>query len=105
MKKVNMKELPVIFQKEGIKAKRIYDREAAQANVITIEPGYTLPLHTVPVDIFMFVLEGKGRFTIGDERFELTKHELIEGPKDVPHGIENTGNDPLKVLVVKAPRG
>ena len=92
------------FLSEGIKAKRIYDKEAAQANVITIEPGYTLPSHVVTVDIFMFVLEGKGSFTVGDERVELTKYELIEGPKDIPHGIENTGDTPLKVLVLKAPR-
>ena len=104
MKKINMDKLPAIFQKEGIKAKRIYDKEAAQANVIIIEPGYTLPSHVVPVDIFMFVLEGKGVFAVGDDKVELGKYELIEGPKGIPHGIENTGDEPLVVLVLKAPR-
>jgi quercetin dioxygenase-like cupin family protein len=104
MKKVQIMKLPSIFKKEGIEARKIYDKESALANVITIQPGFELPAHVTPVDVFMLVLEGKGVFTVGDESLELEKYELIEGPKNVPHGIKNTGDEPLMVLVLKAPR-
>lgn len=104
MKKVQPDKLSRILKKEGLEGVRIYDNESAQANIITIEPGFELASHITPVNIFMFVLEGKGIFTVGNESLELEKHELLEGPVSVPHGIKNNGSEPLKVLVVKAPR-
>lgn len=104
MEKVQPGKLSPVFKKDGIEGVRIYDKESAQANIITIEPGFELAPHITPVDIFMLVLEGKGTFMVGNETFELEKHELIEGPVKIPHGIKNNGGEPLKVLVVKVPR-
>ena len=104
MEKVRLNDLTPVIKREGLEGKKIYDKETAQAMVITIEPGYELAPHITPVDIFMFVLEGKGLFTIGDETLELTRDELVEGPVEIPHGIKNSGDEPLRVLVLKAPR-
>ena len=57
--------------------------------------------HTTPVDVFFYILEGKGEVEIGDEIKEVEKDTLIESPKDIPHLLRNTGTNIFRFLVVK----
>ena len=54
-------------------------------------------------DKFYFVLEGEGEFVVGDETLRCGAGHAIWAPVGVPHGVGNTGNEPLVVLVGIAP--
>ncbi len=54
-------------------------------------------------DKFYFVLEGRGRFTIGDVEHEAAPGELVIAPAGVPHGVTNKGSERLSLLVAIAP--
>lgn len=54
-------------------------------------------------DKLYFVLEGSGDAQVGDETQEVRRGDLILAPAGVPHGLKNTGLEPLVVLVVFAP--
>ncbi|MGV8103883.1 MAG: cupin domain-containing protein [Mesotoga sp.] len=94
----------LILDKPGLKGRVIYSKESAHAAVIDIEKDTELPSHKTPVDVFMLVLEGKGVITIGEESYEVSRNDVMDSPKMIPHGIKNTGSETLRVLVVKAPR-
>jgi quercetin dioxygenase-like cupin family protein len=54
-------------------------------------------------DKFYFVLEGRGRFTVGDEEREAAAGVLVIAPAGVPHGVANAGTERLSLLVAIAP--
>lgn len=69
-----------------------------------LEPNQTQPVHAHQgADKFYFVLEGAGRFTIGEEEHDAGSGSLIVAPAGVLHGVTNTGNDRLSLLVAIAP--
>ena len=69
-----------------------------------LKPGEALKKHITPVDVFFYVLEGKGVVEIGDETEEVSRDMLIESPAKIPHRLMNPGDEVFRVLVVKAPR-
>src|SRR6056297_2604434 len=95
---------PVSPNPHNVKACRLYDTEHAQAIHITLEPGESLKRHITPVDVFFYVLEGKGVVEIGEETREVTADTLIDSPAKIPHCWYNKSDSDLRVLVVKVPK-
>ena len=54
-------------------------------------------------DKFYFVLEGVGRFKIGDEERSETVGALVIAPAGVPHGVTNASDQRLSLLVAISP--
>jgi len=48
-----------------------------------------------------FVIEGKGRMRLDDESFEVGPGSLVLNRSRGRHGLENTGSEPLRILVVE----
>ncbi len=84
--------------------KKLYDTENAQAMHIELEPGQALKKHITPVDVFFYVLEGRGVVEIGGEKQEAGADTLIESPAKIPHCWYNESDAVFRVLVVKVPR-
>lgn len=55
-------------------------------------------LHKHPYTEVFVVLEGRGRFTIGSERFEARSGQILVCPPDTPHKFENLGPEPLATI-------
>ena len=87
-----------------VDARKIYDTKNAQVTHLTLNPGESLKRHITPVDVFFYVLEGKGIVEIGDEKKEVVSDTLIESPKKILHCWYNESNDILRILVVKVPK-
>jgi quercetin dioxygenase-like cupin family protein len=104
MKITRLENVDPVLVKENITGKIVYDHEEAQAVVITIEPGGVLKPHKTPVDTFIYVIDGEGIFSAGNEKEKFKKNELLEIPKELPHGIENNSDSTLTVIVLKAPK-
>lgn len=85
----------------GVEAKEIYDSNHGQVIHMSLKAGQSLKMHTTPVDVFFYILEGKGIVEIGDEKQEVEKDTLIDSPKGIPHLLKNTGNGVFRFLVVK----
>lgn len=68
------------------------------------EPGQEHALHAhAGMDKVYHVLEGRGRFLLADRELEMEAGMMLVAPEGVPHGIHNTGDERLLVLVVLAP--
>ena len=55
-------------------------------------------------DKIYYVLEGQGTFHIGGESQELQEHMIVMAPSEVEHGVVNTSNTRLVLLVYMAPK-
>jgi quercetin dioxygenase-like cupin family protein len=76
----------------------------AMVGLNCLDPGQTQKIHAHDgADKFYFVLEGAGRFTVGDEEADAGAGSLIVAPSGIPHGVTNNGNEGLSILVCISP--
>ncbi|MBD3180075.1 MAG: cupin domain-containing protein [Candidatus Latescibacteria bacterium] len=99
-----LSETEIMENAHGVDARNLYKTDDAMITVITLEPGQSLKRHITPVDVAFFVLEGNGVVEIGEEKEEVSKNTLIESPRDIVHCWYNESREPLRFMVVKAPR-
>ena len=63
-------------------------------------PGAAVELHVHPYSETFLLLQGRGRWTRGDEVVELEPEQILTVPPDTPHGFRNIGDVPLLVVSV-----
>lgn len=69
-----------------------------------LEPGQTQSPHThTHQDKFYFVIEGLGEFIVGEDTQEKEAGSVIWAAAGVHHGVTNTGDQRLVLLVGIAP--
>lgn len=69
-----------------------------------LEAGQVQKTHAhAEADKFYFVLEGRGHFVIGDEQREAEAGELVVAPAGVEHGVSNSSDSRLSLLIAIAP--
>ena len=100
----NHNEMEPVINPNGIKSWKLYDSENAQVVHLQLEKGESLKPHITPVNVFFYVLEGKGSVLVGEERIQVTAGTLVESPKDIVHCLYNDGDTVFRVLVNKVPR-
>ena len=88
----------------GVSARGLHGTEHVQVSMVTLQPGESLKLHVTPVDVFFYVLQGRGSVEIGDEREEVSRDMLIVSPARIPHRLLNESDAEFRFLVVKTPR-
>ncbi|WP_428559371.1 MAG: cupin domain-containing protein [Solidesulfovibrio sp. DCME] len=66
--------------------------------VIEVAPGGVIPLHQHPWEHEQFIHAGTGRIRIGEDWSALEPGRVVYVPADAPHGMENTGDEPLVFL-------
>lgn len=101
---IHARQAATVENPHNVKVRKLYDNEHGQAVHITLEPGEELKRHVTPVDVFFYVLEGKGVVEIGEEREEAGPDTLINSPAKIPHRWYNKSDEVFRVLVVKLPR-
>lgn len=70
----------------------------------SFEPGQEHRLHAhADMDKVYHVLEGEGVFLLEDREIAMQAGLMLVAPEGVPHGIRNTSDGRLIVLVVLAP--
>lgn len=93
----------------GSNLERFYKTTIAQSprmllGMDCLEPGQNQPPHLhAGRDKFYYVIEGQGRFTIGDEEHEGGPGTIAWAPADVTHSVVNTGDTRLVMLIGMAP--
>jgi len=82
----------------------LWQGEHVMIGLNCLEPGQVQTAHAhAGADKFYFVLNGRGLFTVGDEQCTVDASKLVIAPAGVPHGVENTGDERLSLLVAIAP--
>tara|TARA_B100000029_G_scaffold58977_1_gene53164 strand:- start:61497 stop:61817 length:321 start_codon:yes stop_codon:yes gene_type:complete len=93
------------FSEDKFQKINIFDTERMFCDIYCFEPGQEQKAHShFENDKIYYVLEGTGgKFVVGDETFKGNPGTAILCPPGVDHGVINTGQDRLVVLVFMAP--
>jgi mannose-6-phosphate isomerase-like protein (cupin superfamily) len=101
MKVTKVDEISPFDNAHGVDARKIYDSVDCTTIFMCLKPGEALNLHTTPVDVFFYILDGNGAVVVGKETQKVSSNTLVDSPKGIPHLLKNTGTSLFKFLVVK----
>ena len=93
----------------GSKPEKFYKTTLVQGEHLMVglnclEPGQTQTAHAHQgADKFYFVLEGSGTFIVGEEERKAEAGTVVAAPAGIEHGVTNSGNERLSLLVAIAP--
>ena len=93
-----------IFSDEKMKKVNLFDTKNMFCDVYCVKPGQNQKIHSHKnEDKVYYVLEGEGKFTVGDEEKILRAGEITIAPKGEQHGVINDSHEDLSILVFMAP--
>ena len=84
--KLTLKEL-VEYQEGQVVSKTLVQNDYVSMTIFSFDNGEEISTHAAGGDAMVTVLEGKGRFTVGDEVFYVEEGETLIMPKDIPHAV------------------
>ena len=92
------------FSSEKMQKVNLFETERMSADIYCLEPGQQQKRHAHSgADKIYLVLEGTGRFHIGNDERELGQNQIVLAPADVDHGVSNESQARLVLLVFMAP--
>jgi mannose-6-phosphate isomerase-like protein (cupin superfamily) len=92
------------FSAEKMQKVNLFETERMFTDIYCLEPGQGQKLHSHSgADKIYFVIEGTGRFNIGDDERDLGPDQIVLAPADVEHGVRNESQARLVMLVFMAP--
>lgn len=83
---------------------KIFENKDTEIIKIDFEIDGFFKKHVSPVDVWFYILEGKGEVEADETKIDVIKGDLIYSPKGTAHKIKNIGELPLEILVVKIPK-
>ena len=93
------------FNTEKMNKVNLFETDRMFCDLYCFEPGQQQKVHAhAGSDKVYYVLEGCGTFHIGGESEELRTSSTVMAPSGVGHGVTNTSNERLVLLVYMAPK-
>lgn len=95
--KLNLKDL-VDYQNGQVVSKTLVQNDTVSMTLFSFDKGEEISTHAAGGDAMVTVLDGTGRFTVGDDVFILNEGETLIMPKDIPHAV--FGKEKFKMQLV-----
>lgn len=95
--KLNLKDL-VDYQNGQVVSKTLVQNGTVSMTLFSFDKGEEISTHAAGGDAMVTVLDGTGRFTVGDDVFILNEGETLIMPKDIPHAV--FGEEKFKMQLV-----
>ena len=77
----------VAYQPGQVISKTLVQNDRVSMTIFSFDKGEEISTHAASGDAMVTVLEGKGRFTVGDKVFVLEQGETLIMTKDIPHAV------------------
>jgi quercetin dioxygenase-like cupin family protein len=91
------------FYPDRISREMLSDKPEMRIALMCLEPGQRLEPHKAPLRLLMYCVEGRGTFTVGDERIEADEKTCILCDPMVEHGFTADKGERLVVMAVVTP--
>ncbi len=96
--KLQLKE-QVAYQPGQVVSKTLVQNDKVSMTLFSFDKGEEISTHAAGGDAMVTVLEGTGRFTVGDEIFLLNEGETLIMPKDIPHAVYGVEQFKMQLIV------
>lgn len=103
---MNVRQIPelVRYAEDKLQKLTVFQTERLFLDVYCLRSGQAQKVHAHPgSDKIYFVLDGRCRFTVGDESAEHGSGAAVLAPAGIAHGVENTSGADARLLVVMSP--
>ena len=100
---IKMEEVEGKENKRGVTAKQLMKNDDVQVMNLVLRPGDVVPEHSVPVNVFFYIVEGKGTLQIGEEKTVVEAKDIIPCPPNTEMSLVADQGEKFKVLNVKTP--
>lgn len=92
------------FAPEKMQKINLFETQNFFCDVYCLEPGQEQKVHAhKEEDKLYYVLSGNGTFIVDDESQELGEQQIVFAPAGSNHGVKNTSNAQLTLLVFMTP--
>jgi quercetin dioxygenase-like cupin family protein len=102
MEILDLKKL-IKFFPEKIGREMLSDKPEMRIALMCLESGQELTPHKAPLRLMMYVVAGKGSFTVGDETVEADEKTCVLCDPMTPHGFKADKGTHLVVMAVVTP--
>ncbi len=103
MKIIQMDKIKGKKNKRGVIAKELINHENTKVMNLELTPGDHVPHHKVPVDVFFYIVSGKGTIQIGKEKSVVEAKDIVLCPPNTKMALWADQAEDFKVLNVKTP--
>jgi mannose-6-phosphate isomerase-like protein (cupin superfamily) len=106
---INRNNARIINTRHGSEIRPLVDRTTSEITRCslaeeTLQPGQAVtPHHHREIEEIYYILSGRGVMRVGDERREVAAGDAVYVPRENIHTLENTGAEPIKLLLVCGP--
>ena len=97
-KKIQLKDL-VEYQSGQVVSKTLVQNEKVSMTIFSFDKNEEISTHAASGDAMVTVLEGKGKFTVGNDVFILNAGETLIMPKDIPHAVYGEKQFKMQLVV------
>lgn len=95
---LHLKEL-VDYQEGQVVSKTLVQNKSVSMTLFSFDKNEEISTHSSDGDAMVTVLEGKGRFTVGDEQFILCEGDTLIMPKNIPHAVFGEERFKMQLIV------
>jgi quercetin dioxygenase-like cupin family protein len=85
------------YQKGQVVSKTLVQNKNVSLTLFSFDQGEEISTHSSEGDAMVTILDGTGKFTVGDEVFILKKGDTLVMPNQVPHAVY--GEEQFKMLL------
>ncbi|KJS79976.1 MAG: cupin [Peptococcaceae bacterium BICA1-8] len=100
---IKMNKIEGQVNARGVTAKQLIKHKNTTVMNLILQPGDSIPEHKVPVDVFFYVVSGKGTIKIGEEDAIVEETDIILCPPNTMMSLKADQGEDFKVLNVKTP--
>jgi len=91
------------FHPDKISREMLSDKPEMRVALMCLNPGQKLDPHKAPLRLLMYCVEGRGTFTVGEEKIEADEKTCILCDPMVPHGFAADKGQKLVVMAIVTP--
>jgi quercetin dioxygenase-like cupin family protein len=102
MEVLDLKKL-IQFKPDRISREMLSDKPEMRVALMCLDAGQKLDPHKAPLRLMMYCVQGKGTFTVGDEKMEADEKTCILCEPNVSHGFAADKGDKLVVMAIVTP--
>ncbi len=96
--KLNLKDL-VAYQDGQVVSKTLVQNNLVSMTLFSFDKGEEISTHASGGDAMVTVLDGIGKFTVGDKVFILKEGDTLIMPKDIPHAVYGEERFKMQLIV------
>ncbi len=99
-KQVSLKLRDIVdYQKGQVISKTLVQNDKVSMTIFSFDKGEEISTHASDGDAMVTVLEGTGRFTVGEEEFILQEGDTLVMPKSIPHAVYGEEQFKMQLIV------